>query len=43
MRIVPLTKDTKEEALRALIGRSPAGYDEYEKIVREIKIGRAHV
>ncbi|MBQ3393491.1 MAG: histidinol dehydrogenase [Lachnospiraceae bacterium] len=36
MRIVPLTKDTKEEALRALIGRSPAGYDEYEKTVREI-------
>lgn len=36
MRIVRLTEDTKKEALEALIGRSPSGYEEQEKAVREI-------
>ena len=36
MRIVRLTEDTKKEALEVLIGRSPSGYEEQEKAVREI-------
>ena len=36
MRIVTLTEDTKKEALEALIGRSPSGYEEQEKAVRQI-------
>jgi histidinol dehydrogenase len=36
MRIVRLTEDTKKEALEALIGRSPSGYEEQEKAVGEI-------
>lgn len=36
MRIVRLTEDTKKEALEALIGRNPSGYEEQEKAVREI-------
>lgn len=36
MRIVRLTEDTKKEALEALIGRSPSGFEEQEKAVREI-------
>ena len=36
MRIVRLMEDTKKEALEALIGRSPSGYEEQEKAVREI-------
>ena len=36
MRIVPLTEDTRKEALEALIGRSPSGYEEQEKTVRQI-------
>ncbi|MBQ2641169.1 MAG: histidinol dehydrogenase, partial [Lachnospiraceae bacterium] len=36
MRIMKLTKDTRSEALEALLGRSPSGYSEYEQTVREI-------
>ena len=36
MRIVRLTEDTRKEALEALIGRSPSGYEEQENAVREI-------
>ena len=36
MRIVRLTEDTKKEALEALIGRNPSGFEEQEKAVREI-------
>lgn len=36
MRIMRLTKDSRREALEALLGRSPSGYSEYEQTVREI-------
>ena len=36
MRIIPLTDETRKDALQALIGRNPSGYGEYEKTVREI-------
>ena len=36
MRIMDLTKDSRREALEALLGRSPSGYSEYEQTVREI-------
>ena len=36
MRIMKLTKDTRENALEALLGRSPSGYSEYEETVRNI-------
>ena len=36
MRIMKLTKDTREGALEALLGRSPSGYSEYEETVRGI-------
>ncbi|MBQ3972702.1 MAG: histidinol dehydrogenase [Lachnospiraceae bacterium] len=36
MRIVRLTEDTKKEALEALIGRNPSGFEDQEKAVREI-------
>ena len=36
MRIVRLTEDTKKEALEALIGRNPSGFEEQEKAVRKI-------
>ena len=36
MRILRLTKDSRREALEALLGRSPSGYSEYEQTVREI-------
>jgi histidinol dehydrogenase len=31
-----LTKDSRRDALEALLGRSPSGYSEYEQTVREI-------
>ena len=36
MRIMKLTEDTRAGALEALLGRSPSGYSEYEKTVRDI-------
>ena len=36
MRIMKLTEDTRAGALEALVGRSPSGYSEYEKTVRDI-------
>ena len=36
MRIMNLTEDTRAGALEALLGRSPSGYSEYEKTVRDI-------
>lgn len=36
MRIMKLTEDTRAGALEALVGRSPSGYLEYEKTVRDI-------
>ena len=36
MRIMRLTKDSRRDALEALLGRSPSGYSEYEQTVREI-------
>ena len=36
MRIMRLTKDSRREALEALLGRSPSGYSDYEQTVREI-------
>ncbi len=36
MRIMKLTDDTRAGALEALLGRSPSGYSEYEKTVRDI-------
>ena len=36
MRIMKLTEDTRADALEALLGRSPSGYSEYEKTVRDI-------
>lgn len=36
MRIVKLTEETRAGALEALLGRSPAGYSEYEETVRGI-------
>ncbi len=36
MRIVRLNDETRQEALRALVGRSPEGYPEQEKVVAEI-------
>ncbi len=36
MRIVKLNEETRDEALEALIGRSPAGYSEHEKTVQDI-------
>ena len=36
MRIMKLTGDSRKGALEALLGRSPAGYSEYEEMVRQI-------
>lgn len=36
MRIMKLTGDSRKGALEALLGRSPAGYSEYEETVRQI-------
>ncbi len=36
MRIMKLTRDSRREALEALLGRSPSGYSEYEETVRGI-------
>ena len=36
MRIMKLTEDARKGALEALLGRSPSGYSEYEKTVRDI-------
>ncbi len=36
MKIMKLTKDSRREALEALLGRSPSGYSEYEQTVRGI-------
>ncbi len=36
MRIMKLTRDSRREALEALLGRSPSGYSEYEETVRSI-------
>ena len=36
MRIAKLTPETRQEALEALIGRSPSGYEKEEAAVREI-------
>ena len=36
MRIMKLTRDSRREALEALLGRSPSGYSEYEDTVRGI-------
>lgn len=36
LRIMKLTEESRGSALEALLGRSPSGYSEYEKTVRDI-------